>query len=107
MRALAGWRPDDRARGETPFFPARVILQDFTGVPCVVDLAAMRDAMDDLGGDPDRAPERSRILTALLTSPLLDLVRRRAWGEVDILLGRIAGRGVTLERLGIVPEGAA
>ena len=54
VRALAGWRPDDPARGETPFFPARVILQDFTGVPCVVDLAAMRDAMEDLGGDPDR-----------------------------------------------------
>ena len=54
VRALAGWRPDDRARGEIPFFPARVILQDFTGVPCVVDLAAMRDAMDELGGDPDR-----------------------------------------------------
>ncbi len=54
VRALADWKPHDPARGEIPFFPARVVLQDFTGVPCVVDLAAMRDAMDELGGDPDR-----------------------------------------------------
>ncbi len=54
VRALADWKPRDPARGEIPFFPARVVLQDFTGVPCVVDLAAMRDAMDELGGDPDR-----------------------------------------------------
>src|SRR5206468_4936757 len=39
---------------ELPFKPARVILQDFTGVPCVVDLAAMRDAMKRAGGDPQR-----------------------------------------------------
>ncbi|MGE3617156.1 MAG: aconitate hydratase AcnA [Gemmatimonadales bacterium] len=42
------------AAGEIPFMPARVVLQDFTGVPCVVDLAAMRDAMARLGGDPQR-----------------------------------------------------
>jgi len=54
VRALADWKPRDPARGEVPFFPARVVLQDFTGVPCVVDLAAMRDAMNELGGDPDR-----------------------------------------------------
>ncbi len=40
------------AKGEIPFMPARVVLQDFTGVPCVVDLAAMRDAMASMGGDP-------------------------------------------------------
>jgi aconitate hydratase len=40
--------------GEVPFMPARVVLQDFTGVPCVVDLAAMRDAMARMKGDPDR-----------------------------------------------------
>ena len=39
---------------ELPFMPGRVILQDFTGVPCVVDLAAMRDAMAEMGGDPSR-----------------------------------------------------
>ncbi|HEX9581163.1 MAG TPA: aconitate hydratase AcnA [Gemmatimonadales bacterium] len=51
---VAGWKPQpDRGR-EVPFMPARVVLQDFTGVPCVVDLAAMRDAMVRLGGDPNR-----------------------------------------------------
>jgi len=51
---VAGWKPKpDRGR-EVPFMPGRVILQDFTGVPAVVDLAAMRDAMVRLGGSPDR-----------------------------------------------------
>jgi aconitate hydratase len=54
VRALAAWRPGRAAEAEVPFLPARVILQDFTGVPAVVDLAAMRDAMADLGGDPAR-----------------------------------------------------
>ncbi len=51
---LASWNPTEGAPVELPFKPARVILQDFTGVPCVVDLAAMRDAMARLGGDPGR-----------------------------------------------------
>jgi aconitate hydratase len=54
VRALATWRPGEPAEAEVPFLPARVLLQDFTGVPAVVDLAAMRDAMADLGGDPAR-----------------------------------------------------
>src|SRR6516164_461909 len=55
VRRLAGWSPRPAgAAVEIPFKPARVILQDFTGVPCVVDLAAMRDAMKRLGGDPMR-----------------------------------------------------
>jgi aconitate hydratase len=49
---LANWKPDQAARSELPFMPARVLLQDFTGVPAVVDLAAMRSAMARLGGDP-------------------------------------------------------
>jgi len=49
---LATWRPGAGGEAEIPFMPARVILQDFTGVPAIVDLAAMRDAMADLGGDP-------------------------------------------------------
>jgi aconitate hydratase len=52
VRALAGWDPDAQPATEIQFTPARVILQDFTGVPAVVDLAAMREAMADLGGDP-------------------------------------------------------
>jgi aconitate hydratase len=54
VRALASWDPKNPGEYELPFMPARVILQDFTGVPCVVDLAAMRDAMAELGGDPAR-----------------------------------------------------
>ena len=54
VAALAGWTPASAGRGEIPFLPARVVLQDFTGVPCVVDLAAMRDAMAAMGGDPAR-----------------------------------------------------
>jgi aconitate hydratase len=52
VRALAGWDPSAPAEYELPFMPGRVILQDFTGVPCVVDLAAMRDAVAEMGGDP-------------------------------------------------------
>ncbi len=54
VRALASWDPGSPGEAELPFMPARVILQDFTGVPCVVDLAAMRDAIADLGGDPSK-----------------------------------------------------
>ncbi len=50
---LARWAPTGGGRAEIPFMPARVVLQDFTGVPCVVDLAAMRDAMARMRGDPD------------------------------------------------------
>src|SRR6187397_2296928 len=51
IRALANWDPSAEPSKEIQFTPARVIMQDFTGVPCVVDLATMREAMADLGGD--------------------------------------------------------
>ncbi|WP_428938673.1 aconitate hydratase AcnA [Fontivita pretiosa] len=51
---LAAWNPAKPLSAEVPFKPARVILQDFTGVPCVVDLAAMRAAMKRFGGDPQK-----------------------------------------------------
>src|SRR6478672_3804524 len=54
VRALAGWDPDAQPDTEIQFTPARVIMQDFTGVPCVVDLATMREAVVDLGGDASR-----------------------------------------------------
>jgi aconitate hydratase len=54
IRVLAQWDVTSGAAKEISFMPARVLLQDFTGVPCVVDLAAMRDAMIALGGNPDR-----------------------------------------------------
>lgn len=53
VKAIAGWEANSE-RGEIPFRPSRVILQDFTGVPAVVDLAALRDAMVDMGGDPEK-----------------------------------------------------
>jgi len=52
IRSLASWNKHSQPDKEIAFTPSRVLLQDFTGVPCVVDLAAMRDAMKDLGGDP-------------------------------------------------------
>jgi aconitate hydratase len=52
IRALANWNSKSKPDKEIAFTPSRVLLQDFTGVPCVVDLAAMRDAMKQLGGDP-------------------------------------------------------
>ena len=54
IRAIAGWDADADPSKEIQFTPARVIMQDFTGVPCVVDLATMREAMADLGGDPTK-----------------------------------------------------
>ncbi len=62
--ALAQWQPKAEPDTEIAFTPARVLMQDFTGVPCVVDLAAMRDAMKSLGGDPAKinplVPGRTR-----------------------------------------------
>jgi aconitate hydratase len=52
VQALATWDPQSEPDTEIQFTPARVVMQDFTGVPCVVDLATMREAVVDLGGDP-------------------------------------------------------
>ena len=54
IEAVANWDAHKEPDTEIAFMPARVILQDFTGVPCVVDLAAMRDAVTRLGGQPDQ-----------------------------------------------------
>src|SRR3982075_3012069 len=54
IEALANWDPNPATKKEFSFMPARVLLQDFTGVPCVVDLAAMREAVRNLGGDPKK-----------------------------------------------------
>jgi aconitate hydratase len=54
VRALAGWDPRAEPATEIQFTPARVVMQDFTGVPCIVDLATMREAVTQLGGDPDK-----------------------------------------------------
>ncbi|RBY74343.1 aconitate hydratase, partial [Blastococcus sp. TF02-09] len=54
IRALANWDPSAEPDQEIQFTPARVVMQDFTGVPCIVDLATMREAMAELGGDPQK-----------------------------------------------------
>ena len=54
IRALAQWDPSVEPDTEIQFTPARVVMQDFTGVPCIVDLATMREAIVDLGGDPSK-----------------------------------------------------
>ena len=54
ISALAKWNPNEKSQDEIWFTPARVLLQDFTGVPCIADLAAMRDAVSAKGGDPKR-----------------------------------------------------
>src|SRR4051812_13041896 len=52
ITAASRWDPKAKPSSEIAYMPARVLLQDFTGVPCVVDLAAMREAMKSIGGDP-------------------------------------------------------
>ncbi|MGY1591403.1 aconitate hydratase [Geodermatophilus sp. SYSU D00708] len=54
IRALANWDPNAQPDQEIQFTPARVVMQDFTGVPCIVDLATMREAMAEIGGDPQK-----------------------------------------------------
>ncbi|MDP9427606.1 MAG: aconitate hydratase AcnA, partial [Actinomycetota bacterium] len=54
IRALANWDPNAEPDQEIQFTPARVVMQDFTGVPCIVDLATMREAMAEIGGDPQK-----------------------------------------------------
>ena len=54
INALANWDPEAEPDTEIQFTPARVLMQDFTGVPCVVDLATMREAVSALGGTPDQ-----------------------------------------------------
>ena len=53
VKTLLNWAPQAQPSHEIQFTPSRVIMQDFTGVPCIVDLATMRDAVKDLGGDPE------------------------------------------------------
>ena len=54
IKAMVGWLKEKKSTQEIAYRPARVLMQDFTGVPAVVDLAAMRDAMAAMGGDPDK-----------------------------------------------------
>ena len=76
IRALAGWDPAAAKPREIAFTPARVLLQDFTGVPAVVDLAAMREAMQDLGGDPDRINPLAPVELVIDHSVIVDVFGR-------------------------------
>ncbi|NLF14905.1 MAG: aconitate hydratase AcnA [Anaerolineaceae bacterium] len=78
VESLVGWRADDPGKRELPFKPARVVLQDFTGVPVVVDLAAMRSAMDRLGGDPDRINPRVPVDLVIDHSVQVDMFGSKA-----------------------------
>jgi aconitate hydratase len=76
--ALASWQPGAASSKEIAYRPARVLLQDFTGVPCVVDLAAMRDAIAAFGGDPKRINPLQPVELVIDHSVQVD-----AWGSDD------------------------
>jgi len=80
IEAVAKWEPKTESDTEISFLPARVVLQDFTGVPCVVDLAAMRDAMVALGGDPKKINPLSPAELVIDHSVQVDV-----YGEPDAL----------------------
>ncbi|WP_416063548.1 aconitate hydratase AcnA [Rhodococcus indonesiensis] len=76
IRALANWDPSAEPSVEIQFTPARVIMQDFTGVPCVVDLATMREAVTTLGGDPNKVNPLSPADMVIDHSVILDVFGR-------------------------------
>ncbi|GAB4069500.1 aconitate hydratase [Angustibacter speluncae] len=76
VRALAAWDPQAEPDTEIQFTPARVIMQDFTGVPCVVDLATMREAVAELGGDPTRINPLSPAELVIDHSVIIDVFGR-------------------------------
>ncbi|TLF77477.1 aconitate hydratase AcnA [Nocardia cyriacigeorgica] len=76
IRAIANWDPSAEPNVEIQFTPARVIMQDFTGVPCVVDLATMREAVTTLGGDPNKVNPLSPADMVIDHSVILDVFGR-------------------------------
>lgn len=90
INALAAWDADAQPSREIAFTPARVVLQDFTGVPAVVDLAAMREAMSQLGGDPTRINPLAPVELVIDHSVIVDVFGSNTAFEsnVDIEYGR-------------------
>jgi aconitate hydratase len=84
IRALAGWDPQAEPDTEIQFTPARVIMQDFTGVPCVVDLATMREAVVELGGDPTRVNPLAPAELVIDHSVIIDVFGRRDAAERNV-----------------------
>ena len=76
IRALGGWDAKAQPSQEIQFTPARVIMQDFTGVPCVVDLATMREAVRDMGGDPNKINPLAPAELVIDHSVIVDLFGR-------------------------------
>ncbi|MFQ5546562.1 MAG: aconitase family protein, partial [Acidiferrobacterales bacterium] len=72
IKALVGWTQERRSDREIAYRPARVLMQDFTGVPAVVDLAAMRDAMASMGGDPEQINPLSAVDLVIDHSVMVD-----------------------------------
>ncbi len=87
VEALARWTPESAGQREVQFKPARVLLQDFTGVPAVVDLAAMRNAMRELGGDPAKINPLSPADLVIDHSVVVD-----AYGTNDALADQCRAR---------------
>ncbi|RUP01520.1 MAG: aconitate hydratase [Mycobacterium sp.] len=76
IEAIANWDPDANPSIEIQFTPARVVMQDFTGVPCIVDLATMREAVADLGGDPEKVNPLAPAELVIDHSVILDVFGR-------------------------------
>jgi len=83
IRALAQWDENATPDTEIQFTPARVVMQDFTGVPCVVDLATMREAVADLGGDPTRINPLAPAEMVIDHSVQIDVAGRRDAFEIN------------------------
>lgn len=75
IETILDWHVQSEKDEEIPFKPARVLLQDFTGVPAVVDLAAMRTAMNDLGGDPNKINPLCQVDLVIDHSIQVDIAR--------------------------------
>ncbi len=90
VRALAAWNPAAEPDTEIQFTPGRVIMQDFTGVPCVVDLATMREAVTELGGDPAKVNPLAPAELVIDHSVIIDVFGRPDAFErnVDFEYGR-------------------
>ncbi|ANZ25215.1 aconitate hydratase AcnA [Rhodococcus aetherivorans] len=76
IRAIASWDPSAEPSVEIQFTPARVIMQDFTGVPCIVDLATMREAVETLGGDPNKVNPLAPAEMVIDHSVIIDVAGR-------------------------------
>ncbi|RIY40417.1 aconitate hydratase [Neopusillimonas maritima] len=84
IRALAGWDESAQPNREIAFTPARVVLQDFTGVPAVVDLATMREAVKDLGGDPTKINPLAPVELVIDHSVIVDVFGQKTAFEQNV-----------------------